>query len=261
MATQKKSDKSRSNASASATGHRKAGVFDVARPGSGQVAASTTSKPVLISNRPVAQDPMVVSGGASSSSDEGPVEVPETAPILTPVKKKVIMPLSDMKADEAADSAPAEDGSVADQTAEVLPIDESPQTAPEQDEQAAPESERADEKVAVKTEIGNPVTMLEPATEAGVPKADREEKELSADQAIAAEKSAQEREAKLQEMIDEEKYFLPINAMQARRTRNFVLVGLLVIIILAVAWYNIALDAGLLPNQFNVPHTSFFTIK
>ena len=196
-------------------------VFDVAHPSGsgGQIAASTTSRPVMVSNRPVIKDPMV---------NETASEEPSTAPVLQPTKKLVITPLHDkIKADE-------------------------PVEAPEPIPEPTPN---------VKTEDGKPVEMLEPIKQAGVPEPKRTEKELSVDQAVAAEKSAQERQSMLAEMIEKEQYFLPINAAKQRRSRRVAVIGLVVIIVLAAAWYDVALDAGLIPNSFNIPHTSFFSIK
>jgi hypothetical protein len=222
---------------------KKSGVFDVARPGSGQIATSTTSKSTIISSHPTMRDPMMVS---PSNDADKPAEAPETAPVLAPTKKKVIMPLSDMKASAESESPATEEAEPAEAT---------------QEPQATEPVAAAEEEPVVQTESGKPVTVLEPASNAGVPSEKREEKALSTEQIAAAKKTAEEREAKLREMVEDEQYFLPINAAQERRSRRVAIIGLFVIIVLALAWYNVALDAGLLPNQFNVPHTGFFTIK
>lgn len=70
-----------------------------------------------------------------------------------------------------------------------------------------------------------------------------------------------QRVARLQKMIEEEEYFLPIKTVEERRSRKVAIIGISTIIILAAAWYNVALDAGLLPNTYDLPHTSFFSIK
>jgi len=201
------------------------------------------------------RDPMM----APPSDTEKPKEVPSTSPVLAPTRKKVIMPLSDFTVAAEPDSTPPVQPAKAEPEAEVTaPPKPITQIAKPLTIVADPDEQ---EEPVITTASGEPVTVLEPIAEPGVPDTKREEKALTPDQIAAAEKSAQEREAKLQEMIEDEQYFLPINAAQERRSRRVAIIGLVVIVVLALAWYNVALDAGLLPNQFDVPHTSFFTIK
>ena len=82
--------------------------------------------------------------------------------------------------------------------------------------------------------------------------------DVSVDEAVATETARAERAKKIDELIDSEKYFVPINAARAKRNRRRAVLGLLLIIVLAVAWYNVSLDAHILPNTFNLPHTQLF---
>ncbi len=200
------------------------GVFDIAQPGKGQV-TSATSRPVMITNRPVMTDPMV---------NEVPQEEPTTAPPLKATKELVIAPLHKTLSEAPDKTEPADIAS------------------------STPETAKPD--VPIAEPVVEPVTETKPTpkTETAEPPKTAEE---AADKAQEAAKSANEHAARLEKMIEEEKYFLPINAVQQRRSQQIAVIGALVIILLALAWYNVALDAGLLPNTYNLPHTSLFTVQ
>lgn len=63
--------------------------------------------------------------------------------------------------------------------------------------------------------------------------------------AAEAEKVAKH-EAEMQGLTDSKKYFLPIDTVQNRRTKRFVITGIVISILLVIAWVDIALDAGLI---------------
>lgn len=66
-------------------------------------------------------------------------------------------------------------------------------------------------------------------------------------------------DAKLQKIIDNKKYFLPINAVEQRRSKRFVVLGILLAVLLALAWVDIALDASLIKIGSVRPVTHFFS--
>ena len=71
-------------------------------------------------------------------------------------------------------------------------------------------------------------------------------KDIQSEAEMASEEEAEaKRQAELQTLIDNRTYYLPINTLETRRTKQFVLVGMLLGLILIVAWADIALDAGL----------------
>lgn len=250
-------------------------VFDVAKPGKGGITTSSTSRPVIIKH-PHMPDPMV---NQERRDDLQP------APVLQPTKKIVIKPLHDdidndgvvdaepIKVSTAAPTEPKSAPLLAADAAEaeaLIPEADSAddtvtepesveQTAepPAEPEPAAPKppvksAEPADDAPAITPDTKIADVVPEPDT-SGIPE-DPEERE-------ADTKAARERAARLQRMIDEEEYFLPIETLEERRSRKVAIIGLLFIIILAAAWYDVALDSNLLPNQFNLPHTSFFSVK
>lgn len=62
-------------------------------------------------------------------------------------------------------------------------------------------------------------------------------------------------------LVADETYFLDITTREQRRSKRSALIGTIVIVVLVAAWHNVALDANLLPNIYNIPHTSFFSAK
>ncbi|HEY1064349.1 MAG TPA: hypothetical protein VGE30_03585 [Candidatus Saccharimonadales bacterium] len=193
----------------------KHGIFDVAKPGSGQLPASGNSRSVIVSNRPVIKDPMV----SEPTKPEATPEAPST-------KKIRIEPLHDTA------EAPTPEPETAPEPTVV--VDDKPVTV-------TPETTVAD---IAPNALEEPVAIPQPS------EAREAEDELN-----------RKRVARLQKMIDEEEYFLPIKTVEERRSRKVAIIGTITIILLAAAWYNIALDAGLLPNTYDLPHTSFFTVK
>ena len=64
---------------------------------------------------------------------------------------------------------------------------------------------------------------------------------------IAAEAEAvAKHEAEMQGLADSKKYFLPINTVEKRRTKHFVIIGIGLSLLLVIVWIDIALDAGLI---------------
>lgn len=84
--------------------------------------------------------------------------------------------------------------------------------------------------------------------------------ESSVEEAEKAEEAARlERETKIQQTIDSKKYFLPIKTVEQRRSARFVALGIVLAIVLGLAWLDIALDAGLIRIHGLKPLTHLFT--
>jgi hypothetical protein len=80
-------------------------TFDVAHPG--KSAAPATSKPVIVTNRPMVQDPTLVKDKTAETADEPEDSKPAETPVASRVK---IEPLSDNVKPESDDkAAPADD--------------------------------------------------------------------------------------------------------------------------------------------------------
>lgn len=77
------------------------------------------------------------------------------------------------------------------------------------------------------------------------------------EKAEAAEQA--EHDATVQKLVDGKQYFLPINAVEKRKSRRFILLGVVLSLVLAVAWVDVALDAGLIHISGLKPATHFFS--
>jgi len=98
---------------------------------------------------------------------------------------------------------------------------------------------------------------------AEVPKTNQEETEEQQQQKNnQAELDASiAKQTKISELVAKQTYFLPINSKEKQYNKKVVLIGVLVCLILVIAWVDIALDAGLIANSFHLPHTHFFTLR
>jgi type IV secretory pathway VirB10-like protein len=185
----------------------------------GTSSPSDTSKPI-ITQRPIMKDPMVVEEGIDKSEET------VRKPLPAKTRETKIAPLSE----------PAEDS------------DATPD-APEPAEETKPEEAAAEpEKQA--DESGNEEKPEKPDGEK------KRSDKIDAD-AEAAAKAAED--VKLQKLVDSKKYFLPINAVEHRRSKRVVIGGVIVALVLAVAWADIALDAGLIQAGGVKPVTHFFS--
>ena len=248
-------------------------VVDVAHPG--KSAPSSTSKPVLVTNRPIMKDPMVVDTSNEASSDiaNDSKTLTATAKIkLTPLTEPTLKPIP---ASSSEDEAPVSEA--VDQPAEK-PAESAAESAPAAEAEtpvAAEPTEATEEQSTDKS--------AEPAAAASDKKPDSPpaEKPAPADKksddakpeesqaatnnqttedidAKAAEEAAKH-EAAVAELSESKKYYLPVNAVEKRRTKRVVLLGIVLSILLALAWVDVALDAGLIQMSGVKPVTHFFS--
>ncbi len=276
MAINKKTPASKSPAKPRQTRQRKVApptVFDVARPSKGQLRPNATSRSIITNHATVTDDSVVTT--------KVTVEDSPPAPQLTPTKKLVIQPLH--SAEEVKNEPVVAPPAPQPLGAPKLPIELEADTAPSVESHPEPTPEPTVEPAAALTpepvpevsavaesptkppqvvdmQVVQDEAPIDPILPAGVP-TEKEDKPLRPDQAEAALQAAQERAARLQQIVEKEQYFLPINAVQERRSRRIAIAGLLLIIILAIAWYDIALDAGIMPNLYNLPHTHLFVVR
>lgn len=263
-------------------------IIDVSHPG--KTAPAGNSKSVIVSNRPIMKDPMVV------DQDESPETLPE-AP-LTPRKsgEAVIQPLSEEevktspKLNKTSDSKDEKDKqdskSDGKKTIAELAV-EADAKAEEQTSDKATEKTESEPEPEVQTETEASEKTIEPlspvddesksAPQSG-PAADPEpasedkdsipdERDKNADQSASrsvteaeeAEAAAKaKRDNELQKLVTSKKYFLPINAVEKRRSKRVILFGVALSLILILAWVDIAIDAGLI-NVGVKPLTHFFS--
>lgn len=225
-------------------------VFDVARPG--KSAPSTSSKPILITNRPVLKDPMMVSEN-DPKPDDAPKPLHTTSHLkIEPVHHEDSSEKLNVKTTDEPKPEPTLAEEAATSTSESAQADPPPATeaATEPSELAKPESEsepEADAVAADDNQATDPTNQTK--TRDGT-------KEAEAD--IIAQKEL-ERAAELQKLADSHKYYLPINQVEKRRNRRAVWLGVFIIVLLGLAWADVALDAGLVTIPGVKAPTHFFS--
>lgn len=184
------------------------------------------------------QDPMV------NTEAVEPKAPPSTAPILSDSSKQA-------KESNAHEGLKLEPMSEPEETSPEPKLEQQP--APEK--QPAPEQPLAPEQPPSSTE--EPAEAVD-TTEAEAPQ-DQGDKGTAVETTPDAINEEQAKaDAELQKLIDSKKYFLPINTLENRRSQRFVAIGILLSLIMIVAWADIALDAGLISIDGVKALTNFF---
>ncbi|HVX47740.1 MAG TPA: hypothetical protein VHA05_00030 [Candidatus Saccharimonadales bacterium] len=198
---------------------------DVQRPG--EAAPPATSKPIIVTNRPILQDPMVA-GGSTDNEDVGQESLAHVSgPKLQPISKK--------------------------------PAENPEEPEPEEQSEPDPEPDNAPpaEPAAIEPNTETPTSAKGPASEDQAPAPNANTEPQKKDDQQASEKAAHD--AAVQKLAESRRYELPINAVEKRKARHFVILGVLLAVILALAWADIALDAGLIHIDGVKPVTHFFS--
>jgi len=170
----------------------------------------------------------------AEESSEMPADVVTTDP-----------PTAKTEAPKAPEASPA---------AAPVPAEANEPKADEPEAQPEPKAASSPEPAATSKAEPPVATTTDSITEtAEVPKGPT----VEAENAAAA--AAAKREAALQKLVESKKYVLPINSLEQRRTKRVVLLGLLLSLLLAAAWVDIALDAGLIHLAGLHPVTHFFS--
>ncbi|HVX24486.1 MAG TPA: hypothetical protein VG992_04065, partial [Candidatus Saccharimonadales bacterium] len=126
-----------------------------------------------------------------------------------------------------------------------------------------PEPKAADQPESVNTETAPDTSETTAETKSDTDTdtdADAEKTETGPDAAVAAEAAKQaEHDAAMQKLVDSKQYFLPINAVEKRKSKHFVIFGVFLALVLAAAWVDIALDAGIITISHIKPVTHLFS--
>lgn len=207
---------------------------DVEQPGKSAPAA--TSKPVIVTHRPIMKDPMMVeddeSTGNAPKEDLAHAIGPKLQPLSKPEEPEAGPKTNKEEPAAEPDSSESE---TAKPAVEPEKKPENEPEAPEPDE-GEPDEDRVPESRPAGQDSAEPKQKAE---------ADAARKK---EQAIAVEK-----------LIMSGKYRLPINSVEKRKTKRFVALGILLAIILVLVWADIALDAGLIKAGGVKPVTHFFS--
>jgi hypothetical protein len=205
-----------------------------------------------VSNRPIIQDPMMVD---ESTKSVDPAAEP-AKPIRTPGGIK-IQPLTAPPLPGKEDVAQKEEPGEPDEPIAKPSPDEAVPTVP--DEPAPePEVEPAPESEPKKTELVEEAAIIT-ETETASDTTNDGDKTSPTDPAAEIEAAELKHQESIQKLVESKQYFLPINSVEQRRSKRFVALGILFSLVLAVAWVDVALDAGLVKIGNVKPVTHFFS--
>lgn len=210
-------------------------INDVSKPG--EKAPSGTSRSI-ITHKPMMQDPMVL------DPDNGS-EIESKASNPSSGGEKVIPASS-----EAAKVELKPDDTVAELAvkAKVKKEEEAKKTATESSE-SADSDKQFDDKDDQKADKSD---TSETESSDGKTKSDQPDSD-------AEETKKAEHDANIQKIIDSKKFELPITTSEKRRSARFVALGILLAVLLALVWVDIALDAGLVDIPGIQPVTHLFS--
>jgi hypothetical protein len=258
-----------------------------------KASASATSRPIIVSSRPIMQDPMMVNS-AAATAPELPSSPTHRIKKIEPLSKDI----GNKPAEEPAKPKTAT-GDVATPSAPALTIDAAiakiaekrnkpAESNPEPKAEAEAKDDKATEKAAEEPEKkAEKEAPAEPTEEPEQPepktetvddetegatednegnedkKSGKSDQQITEEEAAKLAKAAEEeakRKAQLDKLVEEKAYFLPINQVERRRTLHFSIAGILLIILLGLAWIDLAADAGLITLPVK-PVTHFFHAK
>jgi hypothetical protein len=222
-------------------------IIDVQHPG--KSAPSDNSKSVIVKHGPIMKDPMVV-------EDE---ELKKDETKITVKTSKSIKPLSETPAED-------EKKTVAEIAVEAAAKkDDKPEPEPNLDEVLKPAThdETPPEEAPVEDEKTEQGPTNDPDTDSASSDDTQTQENKPADKVAEEQAKAEEEKKKkeeaVQKLVDSKQYFLPINSVEKRKSKRFVALGIILAVLLAVAWADIALDAGLIQINGIKPVTHFFS--
>ena len=209
-------------------------IDDVKRPD--RVTPSTTSRPILISNGPtLTTDPMMTPPEEEKREADPDDQLTHTAKTIEPVS--TLLKPDDREV--TTETAAGESGTKV--SADV------------------PEHEEKPVKEAV-----SPAIPGETAIAASQDTSPASDINRDSDAAVSAEEAAEaeakaKREQEVEDIIASEKYTVPIDAVQRKRSRMATICLFVVAIVLAVALLDTIADVGIIKVPASIPHTHFFS--
>lgn len=211
-------------------------IEDVKR--SDKVTPSATSRPLIVSNGPtMSNDPMMAPSGEVKNGEAVNTAVLGHA-------EKVIKPIDGSLNETGEETTKEPDTTNATAT-----------PAKENTEQKLGETEKKTDDKPAATEVATEAdTSAKSDAEAG----NDTEAVVTAEEAAAAEARAR-REQELEALIVSEKYAVPIDAVQRKRSRIAVICLCILAILLALALLDVVADVGIVKVPASVPHTHLFS--
>jgi hypothetical protein len=233
-------------------------IDDVKRPD--KVAPSSSSRPILVTNRPTLKnDPMMTPDDTKSDDDDTRTQPMSHSPkIIAPVSADLLSSSDDSDEKSAdSDENKVEDEQANDNT-------QSSEATGKADSEEVSSSEPDEDKAASSGSAidGHGLKSAElPVTEIKPPSSDDErdpEAEVTAQEIAIAEAEAK-REEEVEGIIASGKYVVPINAIERRRSRTATALLVLLAVVLAVILADAVADVGIVHVPASFPHTHFFS--
>lgn len=254
-------------------------IVDVAKPG--KTAPSGNSKSVIVTNRPILKDPMVVPEDDSVKTDSEPKKMGQGSVAAKADVDKTGEELPEGKtiaqlAEEASSRAKAKTEPEPEEAEEKAEVKDETKTdskparatgekvltplqAKEEKEEKADKDLPTDKKPALTADETDKADETAEPGKAGDTDTDDKPAKKGSKTEEAPDAKTKKHEAMVQELVENKQYFLPINSVEKRRSKRFVILGILLSVVLALAWVNIALDAGLIEINGLKPVTHFFS--
>jgi len=239
-------------------------IDDVKRPG--KAAPLPTSRPIVVTNRPMlANDPMVVSLAQGESDEKPKVATVRTARVIKPLSSTLTAERSASEANAAATPetlTEEEREAVSDRAVES---DVSPEGSKKAD--LTPDSSvvtPAEPAPAPKTPVtksmqsGQSTNSQETLNQSDMQLQRDSEAALTAEEIAAAETQAK-RDLELEQLIASGRYHVPINAVQRRRSQMHIVLLSALGLLLALVLVDAVVDAGFIKPPSSIPHTHFFS--
>lgn len=202
---------------------RKKQVFDVAKPG--KTPAEASSRPIIISHKPLVEDPMVSKKSEQTDPDDKPsgIAVSTSAGEVVSHGGKVVQPPQHEEVETDKSSHPAETVNDADNSIE-----------PETKEQAKTES------------------TSQASVEINAAADELEQKNVKQEADAKESKQEAELQERISKLIEEKKYFVKIG--ETRRHKSASTGIMLFLLLLVVAGLYLAVDAELIKTSISLPY-------
>lgn len=209
-----------------------------------KVTPSATSRPIIVTNHTMmTKDPMMApASGNAPEAGASEDAVPVVGASMT--HEKTIVPLNPISTDPEDDAK--------DEPEEA----KEPESEPESE--AKPAEVTPPEPAATTPAPESEPQPQAPEVESGTGEVRDAEAEATAEEDAAAEAAAK-REEELEGIIASEKYAVPINAVQRRRSRAATALLFFLAVVLAIVLLDAIVDVGIVHVPSSVPHTHFFS--
>ncbi len=216
-------------------------TMDVAKPG--KSTPDTSARPVIVTHRPMVQDPTLKDDGSKVAAGTG-IANADVAPSAR--TSKTINPVSEdaaetpaegleAEASEAQPGSSAPPDSAMETTKETVTSDAESQPDPPADEETKP-AEQSD------TAQGEEAALVDAVADQAT--ADKKKQNQLSDEEKAQKEA-------IKKLVAEKKYFVPVGQVSHRRNQRLLIIFAVLVVVLIGGY--LAVDAGLIDLGVDVP--------